>query len=109
MTQPLENWFHVTFDDKIICLDIHPGDQDNIQTQIRWADIRRICFKPGDFLSSDEVYIFTNQRPESYLIPLEAHGGIALWMEILNRGLFDYDLAVEASTATDGIICWPNE
>jgi hypothetical protein len=56
---------------------------------------------------SDGIYVFTNQRPESYVIPTEANGGGALWSEILRRGLFDPSLAIEAARSTGGIYCWP--
>ncbi|MBC8504397.1 MAG: hypothetical protein ISR58_04555 [Anaerolineales bacterium] len=109
MSQPLEDWFKVSFDDSEINLDVHPAEQDIRKTQIPWADIIRVCFKPGDFLSSDEIYIFTNQRPESYLIPTEAFGGFELWAEIINRGLFDAELAIDVVSKSEGVFCWPEE
>jgi len=55
----------------------------------------------------DEIYIFTSQQPESYLIPIEGFGGFALWMEIIHRGFFDVQLAIVVSTSNEGIFCWP--
>ena len=115
MTQPLEDWFKVTYDDTNIYLDVHPADKKATKAQIPWADIIRVCFKPGDFISSDEIYIFTNQRPESYLIPTESFGGLSFWAEIINRGLFDAQLAIdvasniEAASKSEGVFCWPEE
>ncbi len=109
MTQPLEDWFEVTFDDSTIYLDVHPPEKESWSTQIPWVEITRICFKPGDFLFTDEIYIFTDHRPESYLIPTEASGGFELWMEVIRRGFFDADLAIKAASADEGIFCWPEE
>lgn len=107
MTQHLENWYQVTFDDKNIYLNIHPSEQKPKKTRIEWATIERVCFKLGDYIESDEIYIFTSQREESYLIPVEAAGGFELWMEIIRRGLFDAQLAIDVATKSEGIFCWP--
>lgn len=56
---------------------------------------------------SDEIYVFTTQRPESYLIPTEAKGGGELWSEIMRRKLFDPELAIKAVTSIDTLYCWP--
>ncbi len=109
MTQPLEDWYQITFDDKNIYLDVHPAKKEGWTAQIQWADIIRVCFKPGDYISSDEIYIFTNQRPESYLIPTEASGGFELLMEIIRKGLFDAEMAIKAASAIDNILCCPEE
>ncbi len=103
----LSDWFTVTFDDAWVRLQADAPERLSWEQQFRWEDIRRICFKPGDLFASDEIYIFTGQRPESYLIPIEAAGGQELWYEILHRGLFDAELAIRAATATEGIFCWP--
>ncbi len=109
MTQPIENWFQVSFDDATISLDVHPSGKESWSAQIPWTDIIRVCFKAGDYISTDEIYIFTNQRLESYLIPAEATGGFEFWMEIIRRGLFDADLAIKAASAYNEILCWPEE
>jgi hypothetical protein len=60
-------------------------------------------------LVSDGIYVFTRERPESYVIPTEARGGGELWSEILRRKLFDATLAIEAASSTGGLYCWPSE
>jgi len=107
MTQPIDNWYRVSFDDIAIYLDIHPAEQENRKAEIPWATIERVCFKPGDYIDSDEIYIFTTQREESYLIPAEAAGGFEIWMEIIRRGLFDAQLAIDVATKSEGVFCWP--
>jgi hypothetical protein len=108
MVGPLEEWFHVTFDNELIYIHIHAPGQNEIKDSIKWADIIRVCFKTGDFMSPDEIYIFVKDRPESYLIPTEADGGADLWGEIINRKLFDAELAIKAATAPeDSLFCWP--
>lgn len=107
MTQPLEQWYQVSFDDAIIYLDIHPAGREIKKTEIQCETIDRVCFKPGDYIESDEIYIFTTQRTESYLIPIEATGGFEFWMEIIRRGLFDSQLAINVAAKSEGVFCWP--
>lgn len=105
----LETWYHVSFDKKKIYRDVSPPNEKAWKDELLWEDITQICFKPSDLLSSDEIYIFTIKRPESYLIPTEADGGSNLWGEIIERGFFDAELAIEAAHATEGVYCWPGE
>jgi len=57
---------------------------------------------------SDGIYIFTDKRPESYAIPMDATGGLELWHEIVRRKLLDAELAAFAMTLLEGEIrCWP--
>ena len=100
-------WFTVTFDDQQVHLDVRPPGESPWQDAVAWADLIRICFKAEDFLVSDGLYLFSSQRPESYAIPSEAIGGAELWGEILRRGLFDAELAIEAASAIEGLFCWP--
>ncbi len=74
---------------------------------MRWANVERVCFKAEYFAVSDGIYIFTDQRPESYAIPIQARGGQELWNEIVRCGLFDAALAIKALTSTEGLFCWP--
>lgn len=65
--------------------------------------------KTGDFLESDELYIFIQDRPESYLIPLDALGGLDLWQEILQKELFPADVAVEMASIDGELRCYPQD
>ena len=56
----------------------------------------------------DEVYFFTSLRPESYLVPMEASGAASLWGQVIERGLFDAELAILAASAIEGVFCWPD-
>ena len=103
----LDAWYQVSWDDDAVYRSVAPPGGQPWQDQFRWADIVRICFAPGDFLSPDELYFFTRGRAESYLIPLEAAGAAALWGRVIETGLFDADLAIRAATASSGIFCWP--
>ena len=110
MVGPIKEWFHVTFDDKSINIHINAPGQEEQKASIIWSKITRVCFKTGDFLSPDEIYIFIDSRPESYLIPTEADGGADLWGEIIERKLFDAELAIKAATSPeDSLFCWPEE
>ena len=104
---PLDEWFFVQFDDIEFTMEGHPPGGEAWKVSINWADIIRICFKPGDLFDQDEIYIFTKHRPESYVIPTEASGALKLWSEIIQRELFDAQLAIEAATKGEGLYCWP--
>jgi len=103
------DWFEVTFDDREVRLSVNPPKRSSWQAQIKWDRIIRVCFKAGDLYVPDEIYIFTDERPESYLIPTEANGGRSLWDEILRRRLFDAELAIKAMTSTGRLFCCPTE
>jgi hypothetical protein len=103
----LAEWFRVHFDETHITLQVSPPNLPPWEAHIGWERISRVCFKAGDFDSPDEIYLFTDERPESYLIPTEAGGGAALWDEIIRRKLFDAELAIEAASATDKLFCDP--
>lgn len=106
---PLNEWFSVRFDHETINLQVSPPGGTAWEEYIQWERIIRVCFKAADWYESDEIYIFTDERPESYLIPTEANGGSALWMEIIERKLFDAEMAIEAATATNELFCSPPE
>jgi hypothetical protein len=105
--KPPNEWFFVTFDEQAVHLRVEPDGKAAWSHSFRWDSIIRICFKAEDLLVSDGIYVFTNERPESFVIPTEAHGGQALWSEILRRQLFDAALAIEAAGSTGGLYCWP--
>ncbi|MHA2071272.1 MAG: hypothetical protein ACW985_05745 [Candidatus Thorarchaeota archaeon] len=105
----LNTWFHVTFDEYSIDIHLHPPGGEEQRGKIQWEAIVRVCFKPADFLGTDEILIFFEGQEESYLIPMEADGGLALWSEILDRGFFDAKLAIElASSSDEEFHCWPS-
>ncbi len=103
----LSNWFRVKFDETMIYLNVNPPSHGGWQAKISWNKIIRVCFKPGDFLESDEIYIFIEKRPESYVIPIEADGGLDVWNELISRGFFDVELSIKIASANEGIYCWP--
>ena len=105
----LDTWYHVSFDEEFVYRNVDPPGQDGWNDKLQWRDIIRICYHPGDFLEPDELYIFTNEREESYLIPLEADGAQELWGEILERHLFDAKLAIKIMSMSGGVYCWPEE
>ena len=103
----LSDWYHVSFDGNYVFRKVNPPNGENWKDQLLWKDIIRVCFKPGDLFTSDELYLFTDKRPESYVIPIEADGGSQLWNEIIERELFSAELAIKVATSSDGIYCWP--
>ena len=105
----LDTWYHVTFDEEYVYRNVDPPNGERWDDKLRWEDLIRICYHPGGFLETDELYIFSNDREESYLIPLEADGAQELWGKILERNLFDAELAIKLATMSDGLYCWPED
>lgn len=103
-------WFEVSYDKDTITIRRRKLLLLKSVMKISWARIIRVCFLAGDHIKFDEVYIFTDERPKSYVIPMDAFGGLQLWSEIVKRGLFDAELAVKAaSSISDELLCWPQE
>jgi hypothetical protein len=101
-------WHSATFDDHEIYIKAEPPGRKPWAQSIKWEDIIRVCLKLEPLEVSDGIYIFTSKRPESYVIPIEGNGGPELWDEIIHRGLFDAELAVEAASRLKGFYCWPD-
>jgi len=75
---------------------------------IPWDSVTRVCLEAADFPVSDDLYIFTSLRLESWLVPIEADGGQELLSGLIRRGLFDASLAITAARAHEGMFCWPS-
>ena len=105
--KPLHEWFFVTFDAEAVHVRAEPPGRASWSQSFRWDSVVRVCFKAEDVFMSDGIYVFTSERPESYVIPTEAQGGSELWLQILCRELFDPTLAIEAASSTGGLYCWP--
>ena len=105
----LSEWYHVNFDDQRVRICAEPPGRQPWTQEFTWASVERIAFKAEDLGVSDGIYVFTSERPESYVIPTEADGGGALWEEILRRGLFDPELAIKAASSPEGLFIWPPE
>lgn len=104
----LENWFVVTWDDEFVYRHVSPPTGEGYEDKFRWVDIKRVCFEATSPYESDNLYIFTNQRPESYVIPLEAKNGEPFWMLVIDKGYFDEKLSVQAMLTPEGMFCYPS-
>ena len=104
--EALDAWFRVSFDEDQVTLDVAPPGGRAWRQSFAWSSVIRVCFKP-EVEISDGIYVFTRERPESYAIPVEAAGGAQLLDELIARGLFGAEVAVEAASATEGLFCWP--
>ena len=110
MVGPVSNWYNVSFDDDAIYISTKVAGREDVNISIRWIDISKICFQTGSAFTSDEALIFIKDRRESYIIPSEANGASDLWGEIIERKLFDAELAIKAASAQEGeLFCWPQE
>lgn len=108
--QPLSEWFEVTFDESGVLMRARPPEKEPWEQGFTWSSVTRVCYKPELPGVSDGIYVFTDARPESYVVPLEGRGGEALWNEIIRRGLFDARLAAEAKGKLSGeVYCCPED
>ena len=103
----VSDWFMVRWDENTVFLDVRPPSRKPWTAQFRWNDVERVCLKVEDLTCSDGIYVFTSLRPESWVIPTEAAGGLGFLDELIKRELFDAELAIKAAAATEGLFCWP--
>jgi hypothetical protein len=105
----VSDWYFVTFDDQVVRLQARPPGREPWEQEFRWDKIVRVCFMAEkDMWTSDGIYVFTSERPESYAIPSEASGGSEFWAEVLRRRLFDPALAIRAALSDGELLCWPD-
>ena len=107
-TKKLSEWFHVRFDEHGIYWQVEPPGKQSWTDQVGWDHIECICFKATDIFESDEILLFTDIRPESYVIPTEADGGETILSELIDRKLYDAELAILAAGLTEGMLCHPD-
>lgn len=101
-------WFRISFDDATIHLDVSPPDRTPWSADVPWDKIIRVVYEVEEWPVSDGIYLFVGYRPQSYVIPIDGAGGAEFWEEIIHRGLFDANLALEASScATPRLFTWP--
>ena len=105
--EPLEAWFRVRCDEHGLTFGASPPGGVSWSEEIAWGDIVRVCYLTGGPFESDELYLFTTGRAESYVIPTEANGGKELVDALLGRGLFSPDLMLEAVATEGELFCWP--
>jgi hypothetical protein len=102
----LAEWYRVGFDERAVYRDVAPPGGEPWSDHFGWDDIVRVCFITGSLFESDELYIFTSTREESYVIPTEAEGGQAVVDELLRRELFSAEMMIEAVTTEGQLFCW---
>lgn len=98
----LSEWFFIEFDQSTVFVRAHPPHQDAWQYQFSWANVCRVCFKDGGLSQSDGLYVWITGQEESFVLPTEASGDSAFFLELNQRGLFPDDLMKQAAGATDG-------
>jgi hypothetical protein len=100
-------WYQVTFDNEGVQRAAQPPGQAGWSDHFAWAEVERVCVEVEELSDSDGLYVFTCTRPESYAIPMWADGALDLLQELVRRGLFDGQLAIDAASAESGLFCWP--
>lgn len=100
------DWYTITFDEHGFQRDVRPPGRPAWQDAVAWDEIVRVCLEMGDFMEPDSLYVFTGERPESYMLPLPAADD--LLHELIRRGLYPAELAIEAASSI-GLFCFPAE
>lgn len=103
-SQDVSEWFSVQWDDAGVTLDVQPPGREPWTAQFGWNQIERVCLKAEDHTCSDGLYIFTSLRPESWVVPTETKGGLDFLDELIKREVFDAELAIQAASATEGLL-----
>lgn len=99
--------FEVSFDRE--CVVVRHTRKRVTEERFQWSNVRRVCFKDRG-LSSDVFFVFTSERPEPFMVPVEANGGDAFWRALRQRGLFPDAVSAAAVQSTDGgYHCWPEQ
>ena len=101
ISQAAANAYDGALDDKGEPLKVGLSREDAREAIIEW-------FKANDLYESDEILLFTDIRPESYVIPTEAEGGETILPELIDRKLYDAGLAIKAASLTEGMLCYPD-
>jgi hypothetical protein len=70
--------YRVDFDERAVYRDVALPGGEPWSDHFAWGDVVRVCFLTGSLFESDELYIITSTREESYVIPTEAEGGRAI-------------------------------
>lgn len=100
-------WYQVRFDAAGIHRAAQPPGGEPWQDFLAWDDVIRVCLEVEAFVETEGLYLFSRRRPESYAIPMQAGGGPELLQALIERGLFDAELAIQAAAASQGLFCWP--
>lgn len=103
----ITEWYQVRFDQRAVYRNAAPPGGQPWSDEFAWNDVIRVCFHTGNLFESDELYIFTSTRPESYLIPTEAAGGSDLVNELMERKLFPAEMMCQAVLTEGELFCWP--
>jgi hypothetical protein len=102
------DWFHIELRDDVVHIHVAPPGSESWSAAFALADIERVVFEAGSTLTSDTLYVFVRGRDASYTIPTMAVGGSAFFGALMDRGLFDAQLAIRAATADEGeLFFWP--
>jgi hypothetical protein len=102
------NCFSVTWDDNCVCIESNLPNRIKAIEKFKWADIEKICLEAKSKKLSDEIYFFTTDRLEAYIVPVEATGGHRLLEMLIVKKLYDANLAKSAIASVEGLYWWPS-
>ena len=105
--EALSGWYRVRFDEEYVYREVEPAGSEPWADRFSWDSVTRVCFLPQGPWDEDELYFFTSEREESYLIPGGAQGMGELWGETVRRNLFPMELLAEAMSGSGKLFCWP--
>ncbi len=103
-----KNCFSVTWDDEFVRIESTPPKRYTVIEKFKWLDIEKICMEAKSKKLSDEIYFFTADRLEAYIVPVEATGGRKLLEMLIIKKLYDANLAKNAIASVEGLYWWPS-
>jgi hypothetical protein len=103
----LDQWYLVSFDSEFITQNVRPPGREPWVQAFRWNEIEKILFIGRGGFHSDELYFFTTQRPESFVVPTQASGGHELLQELIARKYFDSPEFTKILLSPYGAYWWP--
>ena len=101
------DWYRVRYDEHGVYRDVRPPNGERWEDSFAWTTVIRVCFIAHGLFDSDELFVFTSERDESYQMPTEADGTLDLIDELIRRGLIPATVMIEAALSEDQLFCWP--
>ena len=103
----VSDWYQVSFNEFQISISAQPPGKDSWEQSVNWESIIRVLWQGEGGIISDGIYLFTSERSESYVIPMDARGGESFVKELINRKYFSSHKFSEAVLQPYGSYCWP--
>ena len=106
--QELDELLAVEFDDNEVRVRVLEKLEPDWNQTFRWSRVKRVCFKDGGLMASDNVFVEVHGGEKRIVVPTEAKGGSSFFGELCERGLLPEEIWRKAVGDTaGGMRCWP--